>query len=176
MTDDQRRRPHTPAGFRTRVCVGAATALPPPAGPPNPSLMQRQHRLTGDAQITRIHRQGRSAANRLLVFRLLPNDLERSRFCIVAAKRVGNAVVRNRVKRRLRAAVRSAPCRPGWDTIIMARRGAGEADYHRLEQAVRNLMRRTGLAVPSPATKSDSATEPQSAAASAPAANAKAAE
>ena len=160
--------------------------------------MQRQHRLTGDARINRIHRQGRSAANRLLVFRLLPNELARSRFCIVAAKRVGNAVVRNRVKRRLRAAVRSAPCHPGWDTIIMARRGAGEADYHHLEQAVRNLMRRTGLAVPSPATKPnsataaqpatkpdlatepqsatkpDSATEPQSAAA--PAANAKASE
>ena len=132
--------------------------------------MQRQHRLTGDARINRIHRQGRSAANRLLVFRLLPNDLARSRFCIVAAKRVGNAVVRNRVKRRLRAAVRIAPCHPGWDTIIMARRGAGEADYHRLEQAVRNLMRRTGLAVPSPAAK------PQPAAASEPAANAKAAE
>lgn len=117
--------------------------------------MQRQHRLTGDAQITRIHRQGRSAANRLLVFRLLPNELERSRFCIVAAKRVGNAVVRNRVKRRLRAAVRSAPCHPGWDTIIMARRGAGEADYHRLEQAVRNLMRRTGLDLPPPPAKVD---------------------
>ena len=126
--------------------------------------MQRQHRLTGDARINRIHRQGRSAANRLLVFRLLPNELARSRFCIVAAKRVGNAVVRNRVKRRLRAAVRSAPCHPGWDTIIMARRGAGEADYHHLEQAVRNLMRRTGLAAPSPAAKPESATEPQSAA------------
>lgn len=131
--------------------------------------MQRQHRLTGDARITRIHRQGRSAANRLLVFRVLPNDLERSRFCIVAAKRVGNAVVRNRVKRRLRAAVRSAPCQPGWDTIIMARRGAGEADYHRLESAVRNLMRRTGLAMPPspasappdlpPASATDTATE-----------------
>ena len=148
--------------------------------------MQRQHRLTGDARINRIHRQGRSAANRLLVFRLLPNELARSRFCIVAAKRVGNAVVRNRVKRRLRAAVRSAPCHPGWDTIIMARRGAGEADYHHLEQAVRNLMRRTGLAAPSPATKPNSATKPasatepqsatQPASAAAPAANAKASE
>ena len=112
------------------------------------ALMQRQRRLTRTTRISQIHRQGRSVANGLLVFRLLPNDMERSRFCIVAGKRVGNAVVRNRVKRRLREAVRNTPHHPGWDAIIMARRGSGSVDYHRLQGAVRNLMRRTGMAAP----------------------------
>ncbi len=110
--------------------------------------MQKQHRLTGDARISEIHREGRSAANSLLVFRLSPNGLERSRFCFIAGKRVGNAVVRNRVKRRLREAVRNYDFRPGWDTIVMARRGAGDADYEELRRAVNNLMRRTKLAAP----------------------------
>ena len=112
--------------------------------------MQKQHRLTGDARISEIHREGRSAANGLLVFRLSPNGLDRSRFCYIASKRVGNAVVRNRVKRRLREAVRNSDFRPGWDTIIMARRGAGEADYQKLRKAVSNLMRRTRLAASAP--------------------------
>ena len=108
--------------------------------------MLKQHRLTGDSRISQIHREGRSAANSLLVFRLSPNGLDRSRFCFIAGKRVGNAVVRNRVKRRLREAVRSHDFRPGWDAIVMARRGAGEADYAALQKAVSNLMRRTRLA------------------------------
>lgn len=84
-------------------------------------------------------------ANGLLVLRLASNDLNHSRFCFVAGKRVGNAVVRNRVKRRLREVVRNADFQPGWDAIIMARRGAGDANYAQLERATQNLMRRSGL-------------------------------
>ena len=110
--------------------------------------MQRHHRLTASARITDIHRQGRSVANGFLVLRVSPNDLGHSRFCFVAGKRVGNAVVRNRVKRRLREVVRNSDFQPGWDAIIMARRGAGGATYAELERAVHNLLRRTNLAGP----------------------------
>ena len=84
-------------------------------------------------------------ANGLLVLRLAANDLDHSRFCFVAGKRVGNAVVRNRVKRRLREVVRNAGFRPGWDAIIMARKGSGGANYAQLERATHNLLRRSGL-------------------------------
>ena len=107
--------------------------------------MQRHHRLTGNTRISEIHQNGRSAANRLLVLRLAPNGLDRTRFCFVTSKRVGNAVVRNRVKRRLREAVRLADFEAGWDAIIIARRGAAAADYAQLELAAQNLMRRTNL-------------------------------
>ena len=107
--------------------------------------MQRHHRLTGEKRISAVHRNGRSAANGLLVFRTSPNGLDRSRFCFIAAKRVGNAVVRNRVKRRLRELVRNSQIDPGWDVIIMARRGAGEAEFAKLESAVANLTRRSKL-------------------------------
>lgn len=87
-------------------------------------------------------------ANGLLVMRVLPNGLERSRFCFVTGKRVGNAVVRNRVKRRLREVVRNSAAAPGWDTVLIARKGAGEADFKQLERAVHNLVRRTRLHAP----------------------------
>ena len=66
--------------------------------------------------------------------RVLPNGLDRSRFCFVTGKRVGNAVARNRVKRRLREVVRNSAPAPGWDTVLIARRGAGEADFRQLEK------------------------------------------
>ena len=107
--------------------------------------MQQRHRLSGDARIGEVHRRGRSAANDLLVIRLLPNGLDRSRFCFIAGKRVGNAVARNRTKRRLRELIRNSHTRSGWDSILIARRGAGEAKFPQLERAVHNLLRRTQL-------------------------------
>ena len=110
--------------------------------------MQRQHRLGATARISEIHRRGRSVANGLLVMRVLPNGLDRSRFCFIAGKRVGKAVVRNRVKRRLREVVRNSAAAPGWDTVLIARKGAGDADFRQLERAVHNLIRRTRLNTP----------------------------
>jgi ribonuclease P protein component len=110
--------------------------------------MQRRSRLSSGSRISEIHQNGRSAANNLLVFRVLPNGSDQSRFCFIAGKRVGNAVVRNKIKRRLREVVRNTPTRPGWDTVIIARRGAEEAGFNGLEKAVHNLMRRTKIAEP----------------------------
>lgn len=122
-------------------------------GAPSASLMQRHHRLASGKRISEVHREGRSAANGLLVIRALPNTLGRSRFCFIAGKRVGNAVVRNRVKRRLREVVRQADTAAGWDTIFIARSGAGQAAFGQLESAAHNLMRRTRLLDPGrPAT------------------------
>ena len=87
-------------------------------------------------------------ANGLLVMRVLPNGLNWSRFCFVTGKRVGNAVVRNRIKRRLREVVRNSTTAAGWDSVLIARKGAGEADFKQLERAVHNLIRRTRLDAP----------------------------
>jgi ribonuclease P protein component len=67
------------------------------------------------------------------------------RFGFTAAATIGNAVVRNRIKRRLREAVRSLPVAPGWDVVINSRRGAAEASYNQLHGQVRELMGRARL-------------------------------
>ncbi len=61
------------------------------------------------------------------------------------SKRVGKAVVRNRVKRRLRECIRLTPCKPGWDVVFIARSAASEADYHQLKLAIDELTRRAHL-------------------------------
>ena len=109
--------------------------------------MQRRFRLTGDKQFSRIRGEGESAANRFLVIRFLSNGLDRSRIGFLVSRRIGNAVVRNKVKRRLREAVRLAPVKPGWDAVFIARKGAERAEYHELKRATDNLLRRTHLAV-----------------------------
>ena len=107
--------------------------------------MQRRTRLTGSRRFSQIHREGSSAANRLLVIRFLANGLDESRFGFLVSKRIGNAVVRNRVKRRLREAVRNSPVKAGWDAVFIARKGSEKANYQELEQAADNLLRRSRL-------------------------------
>ena len=107
--------------------------------------MQRRHRLTSSKQFSQIHREGLSIANRLLVVRVLSNGLDHSRFGFLVSKRIGNAVVRNRVKRRLREAVRLSLVKPGWDAVFIARRDISRADFQELKQATVSLLRRTQL-------------------------------
>lgn len=59
-----------------------------------------------------------------------------------ASKKVGNAVARNRAKRRLRALAREvlpAAGRPGWDYVLVAR--AGETGSHSYEDMKKDLLR-----------------------------------
>lgn len=83
----------------------------------------------------------------MLVLCALANDLPCSRFGFAVNSRIGNAVVRNRIKRRLREAVRlrMAEIRPGWDIILIARKPIRSADYHQIETACARLLRRAQL-------------------------------
>lgn len=107
--------------------------------------MQRRHRISGSKRHSQIHSEGASAANRLLVIRVLANGLDHSRFAFVVSKRLGNAVARNRIKRRLRESVRAHDLQPGWDAVFIARRGSQDASFRELDRAVSNLLRRKGV-------------------------------
>ncbi len=110
--------------------------------------MQRRLRLTGDKRFDQIHRGGRSAANQYLVIRVLPNGLDHNRFGILVGKRIGNAVTRNKVKRRLREALRQAPLEPGWDAVFIARKGVERATFQEVVRASDDLLRRARLISP----------------------------
>jgi ribonuclease P protein component len=83
----------------------------------------------------------------LLVARCRRTDLELTRFGLSTGRRLGGAVVRNRIRRRLREALRAmAPSfQPGWDVLIIARPALVEADHTALVGALRRLLRRAGV-------------------------------
>ena len=107
--------------------------------------MQRRQRLTGSKRFSQIHTEGSSAANKLLVIRYLANGCDCSRFGFLVNKRIGNAAERNKVKRRLREAVRLNPVKAGWDALFIARRGTADAKYQDLKDATNNLLQRANL-------------------------------
>lgn len=107
--------------------------------------MDRRHRLTGRKSFSNVFGQSRIWSNSLLVLRALPNQSENSRYGFVVSKRVGKAVVRNQVRRRLREGVRSLAIPGGWDVIISARPLAAESDFAGLRSALGDLLGRAGL-------------------------------
>ena len=107
--------------------------------------MQRRQRLTGSKRFSQIHIEGDSAANRLLVIRYLANGSDCSRFGFLVNKRIGNAAVRNKIKRRLREVIRLNPVKSGWDALFIVRQGAGSAKYQDLKAATDNLLQRANL-------------------------------
>ncbi len=109
--------------------------------------MRGERYLTKPEQYTRVYNGGGSWADGLLVMKALPNGLTSSKYGFSVSKRVGKAVVRNRVKRLLREILRVAQLEPGWDIVLIARPAAGRADYVSLERSVNNLLSRARLLV-----------------------------
>jgi len=103
--------------------------------------------LNKTGQFDIVYNGGKSWAGKEIVLRALPNALEASRFGFVVSRRLGKAVIRNRVKRRLREIARQTPVQPGWDIVVIARVPAAEADYKSLERSVRMLLLRAGIIV-----------------------------
>lgn len=108
--------------------------------------MSGEKRLTKPEQYACVFQKGKSwGGSEPLVMKAVANELELSRFGLSVSKRVGNAVVRNRVKRRLREILRMANIDSGWDVIFIARPAAAKADYAELKAAVEGLLKRAQI-------------------------------
>ncbi len=101
--------------------------------------------LTGNAQFGLVYGRGRSWTAKEAVIKVLPNSLDVTRYGLTVSRRIGKAVVRNKIKRRMREIIRKTGLQPGWDIIIIARNSAASADFTTLGGAVENLLMKAGL-------------------------------
>jgi len=107
--------------------------------------MNKRERLRARRDFLAAYRRGRAWTHRFLVLRTLPNGLPHNRYGFVVSKRLGKAVARNRLKRRLREGVRLLTVRPGWDVVFLARLPAAAATYEQLREALVDLLTRARL-------------------------------
>jgi ribonuclease P protein component len=111
------------------------------------SAVKGEQYLTKRAQFESVYDEGSSWVSSAVVMKALPNGLNFSRYGFTVSRRVGKAVVRNRIKRLLREILRQTPLPSGWDIIFIARSSAAKSDYASLRKSVMSLLFRAGLLV-----------------------------
>lgn len=95
----------------------------------------------------RLYSKGKSAATPTLVLYVRPNHSRRSRLGLTVGAKVGKAVRRNKVRRRLREAYRihEDQMTPGWDMVLVARVKAAYVPYSQLERDLLHLLDKLGV-------------------------------
>ena len=114
-----------------------------------PVQRQRLVRLRHKADFERVRSLGQSWRHPLFVLSVCPNDQAVARIGVVAGRKMGNAVERNRARRLLREAARLAYSRlaPGWDIVLIARPALGAARSQQVFSALIELARRAGVTI-----------------------------
>ncbi|MFC2044162.1 ribonuclease P protein component [Chloroflexota bacterium] len=107
--------------------------------------MRGKEYLAKAEQYALVYSKGSSQVSGLVVMRALPNSLRFSRYGFSVSKRVGKAVVRNKVKRRLREIVRQLPIRGGWDMVFIARPAVTTVQYAKIKNSVGRLLSQAHL-------------------------------
>ena len=106
----------------------------------NCSEMKARVVLTRRRDFSLILEKGDSQVGRLVVMKTLANGLGVARYGLVASKKVGNAVIRNRARRRLREILGKLELEPGWDMVIIVRRAMAAAGYGDIDRELRMLL------------------------------------
>lgn len=110
--------------------------------------MRADQRLRRKSDFDAVFREGISRSSGVLALRARARDDEMAelpcRFGFAVSKRLGGAVVRNRIRRRLRESARrlneSEECR-GLDVVVIAREGSAEAGFAGLDDTLQRLVR-----------------------------------
>ncbi len=94
--------------------------------------------LRKNAQFQTVYSNGKSYGNKLFVMYALKNGTEGNRIGISVSKKVGNSVVRHRVKRLVRENYRlhEKMFNSGLDIVVIARPGAATVGYQEVERAL----------------------------------------
>ena len=105
--------------------------------------MDRVNGLKKNADFVKVYHDGRSYTNKYLVIYTLKNHLNCSRTGISVSKKVGNSVVRHRIRRLIKESYRLNQYRleQGYDIVVIARKDAKGKSYSEIESAVMHLAR-----------------------------------
>jgi ribonuclease P protein component len=111
--------------------------------------MQRRYRLRESKDFACLRQAGRVYRHRLMLMSLLPNGLSHNRYGFITTKNLGKAVVRNRVRRLTREAVRLLHPRlhSGFDILFVTRSGLVDQPFGMVSQTVEELCCRAGIVV-----------------------------
>ena len=103
--------------------------------------------LTKNHEFKRLYNRGKNAASKYVVVYCARNNSAVNRLGITVSTKLGGAVKRNRIRRRLKEIYRlnELNLRKGYNIVLVARHGSRDAKWKDLESSVLYLFRKLGL-------------------------------
>ena len=109
--------------------------------------MESTRSLKQNHLFRRLYQKGKSASGHCVVVYCRKNGLPYNRLGLTAGTKIGHAVVRNRIRRRIREAYRLSEQSYvlGYDIVVVARHRAVDASYQEIAQCLAHQMSKLGL-------------------------------
>lgn len=111
--------------------------------------MKKDEKIRKNIEFRRVYRRGRSYSNSLLVLYVFKNNrnIDKDRIGVSVSKKVGNSVVRSRVKRLILENYRlnCITIKKGYDLVFIARNNIKGKNYKEVQSSVINLIKKAGL-------------------------------
>lgn len=109
--------------------------------------MNKDNRLRINEDFLNVYRNGKNYWNRSLTIYVKKNNLNNSRFGYSITKKIGNSVVRNKVRRRMKEIIRlNLDCiKPGYDVVIIPKKNTVDVSYKELENSIIHLLKMSRL-------------------------------
>ncbi|KPJ55541.1 hypothetical protein AMJ49_06885 [Parcubacteria bacterium DG_74_2] len=111
-------------------------------------MLVKQNRLKNKRDFDIVFKEGKGFKEDFLFLKIKDNDLEFSRFGIVVSKKISNkAVIRNKIKRRLREILRRKidKLKKGVDVILITSPGIEKQEFKDLEGKVEKILKKADL-------------------------------
>lgn len=109
--------------------------------------MNRENRLRKNIEFKKVYKTGKNYWNRNLIVFIRKNGRENTRIGVSITKRIGNAVVRNKLKRRIKSINEDYInfIKSGYDIVIIPKKNAVGLTFKDLESAVKHIYKISGL-------------------------------
>ncbi len=113
--------------------------------------MQRHLRLRQRSDFARLRTYGQRVRHHLVVMSYLANNLSHNRYGFIVGGRMGKAVQRNQIRRRMREAMRCYDSRIlcgrglGYDIVLVARKPLAQASFHEIYLVLGEMLQQAGL-------------------------------
>lgn len=107
----------------------------------------RYRTLTRNNEFSRVYARGKSFVHPQIVVYVFKNRVGYTRIGLTATKKIGNAVVRNRVRRVMRAALSEVLVKDagGIDIVLVARKQTPAINSNKLKITLENLLKKAGV-------------------------------
>lgn len=107
-------------------------------------MLAKKYRINQNKEYNAVFNGGVKVIGRYIIVYILANNLDYNRYGIITSKKIGNAVIRNNAKRKLRHLIRDnlQNVKIGHDVVIVARYTINETDFNSLESDFKIVLRK----------------------------------